>query len=81
MTKAVSDLLEATKQMSLEERLDLVDGIWQMIEGDVDRDEWTLSDEDQKNLKSRIEDWRQHPETSLTLDQVKALFEAAKSAP
>lgn len=80
MTKTVSDLLEATRQMSVEERLDLVDGIWQMIEGDVDHNEWTLSDDDEETLKSRIEDWRQHPETSLTLDQVKTLFEAAKSA-
>ncbi len=81
MTQAVQQLLEASKALSLEERLELVDGLWQNL-GPLDgAEEFELSVADQQELQERRNDWREHPETSLTLEQTLAAFATGELPP
>ncbi len=81
MTQAVQQLLEASKLLSLEERLDLVNGLWQGLGPNDDAEEFELSAADQRELQKRLDDWREHPETSLTLEQTLAAFATGELPP
>ena len=64
------DLLEEALQLSIAERIQLVGDLWESISEIPDAVE--LSEEQRLELRRRIKDYRENPETGISWDELKA---------
>jgi putative addiction module component (TIGR02574 family) len=81
MSQTVTQLVEATKALSVEEQLQLFDALWEIIDEYAAPDDFVLTPEQRAELKRRSEAHRLHPETAISWEDGKARLAALRKRP
>ena len=66
-----SALLDEAKRLSVTERIELIEAIWDTVDQDESADEFPLSDEHRAELDRRLADWQEHPEDGAPWSEVR----------
>ncbi len=70
-----SELLDEARRLTLDERIDLVEAIWDTIPENADRDQLAVPEAHREELDRRLDAMREHPEASRPWGEVRARLE------
>lgn len=78
MSPTVAKLVEASQALSVEDRMELFDALWDMVDVPAGTVEFELSPEDRAELDRRWEAYRQNPETAVGWEEAKRRMSAIR---
>ena len=70
-----TDLVDEAKRLSVTDRIELVEAIWDTVAEDASLGDIPLTQAQQAELDRRIEDWRRDPDSGSSWSEVKARLE------
>ena len=71
-----TELLDRARQLSIEERIELVAAIWNSVAEDAGVDDLPLSEAHRAELDRRIEKYRANPDEGSTWEEVRSRLES-----
>lgn len=81
MPQSVSQIVEASKALSIEEQMELFDALWEVIDQYAAPDDFELTPEQRTELDRRWEAHIQHPESAISWEEGKAKLAALRERP
>lgn len=71
-----SALREALLKLSLAERLELVDELWDSITAECEREPFPLTEAQREDLERRIRELDEHPERAISWEEARERLQA-----
>ena len=66
-----TELLDEAKRLSVNERIELVEAIWDTVAEDASVERLPLSEAHRAELDRRLDDWRRNPEAGSSWSEVR----------